>query len=68
MTVSDNANNSRIARRVVLYDNASKITLNTDKPLFVSSAVAETGYTWQTPSKRSGRHLYFYFGQVDILI
>ena len=50
MTVSDNMNHSRVARRVVLFDNTSQITLDPHKPLFVSSAVAETGYTWQTQS------------------
>jgi hypothetical protein len=46
----DVANNSRIARRLVLFDDKSDITLNTrpDGKLYVSSAVAETGYRWQT--------------------
>jgi len=56
MRVSDVANNSRIARRFFLYDDTSAITLNDEKPLFVSSAVAETGYAWQMPSRSNGKH------------
>ncbi|XP_053381408.1 uncharacterized protein LOC128549125 isoform X2 [Mercenaria mercenaria] len=49
----DHANNSRIARRLVLFDNKSEITFNEDPEvrLYVSSAVAETGYMWQTAAK-----------------
>ncbi|XP_052796120.1 uncharacterized protein LOC128228694 [Mya arenaria] len=52
LKVSDMANNSRIARRFVLYDDTSVISVSneTDKKLYISSAVEETGYTWQTPS------------------
>ena len=46
----DLSNNSRIARRLVLYDDMSEITIGTEKKLFFSSAVAETGYKWQTTS------------------
>ncbi|WAQ93645.1 hypothetical protein MAR_006116 [Mya arenaria] len=52
LKVSDMANNSRIARRFVLYDGTSVISVSneTDKKLYISSAVEETGYAWQTPS------------------
>ncbi|KAK3600798.1 hypothetical protein CHS0354_020475 [Potamilus streckersoni] len=47
---TDMANNSKIVRRLVLYDSVSNISLSVedDKALFVSSAVNETGYIWQT--------------------
>ncbi|KAH3716767.1 hypothetical protein DPMN_059496, partial [Dreissena polymorpha] len=49
--VRDNANNSRTARRFVLYDATSSITLNTETAkLYISSAREETGYKWQTPA------------------
>ncbi|XP_053393446.1 uncharacterized protein LOC123564849 [Mercenaria mercenaria] len=49
----DIANNSRTSRRLVLFDDQSEITLNEnlDGKLYVSSAVAETGYKWQTASE-----------------
>ncbi|KAL3832082.1 hypothetical protein ACJMK2_023760 [Sinanodonta woodiana] len=47
LQATDKANNSKIARRLVLYDSLSNISLNEDT-LFVSSAVNETGYMWQT--------------------
>ncbi|WAQ93644.1 hypothetical protein MAR_006115, partial [Mya arenaria] len=52
LKVSDMANNSRTARRFVLYDDTSEISVSneSDKKLYISSAVEETGYTWQTPS------------------
>ncbi|WAQ93656.1 hypothetical protein MAR_006127 [Mya arenaria] len=52
LKVSDMANNSRIARRFVLYDDTSVISVSNemDKKLYISSAVEETGYAWQTPS------------------
>ncbi|XP_052799359.1 uncharacterized protein LOC128230970 [Mya arenaria] len=52
LKVSDMANNSRIARRFVLYDDSSMISVSneTDKKLYISSAVEETGYAWQTHS------------------
>lgn len=54
METRDIANNSRIARRLVLYDNTSTVSVMSDHALYVSSAVEETGYVWQTatgPSK-----------------
>ncbi|XP_052246346.1 uncharacterized protein LOC127855047 [Dreissena polymorpha] len=51
LEVRDFSNNSRIARRFVLYDATSSISLNNKTAkLYVSSAVEETGYTWQTPA------------------
>ena len=50
----DKANNSKTARRLVLYDPFSNVSISTDsttgdvRTLFVSSAVKETGYMWQT--------------------
>ena len=50
METRDTANNTRIARRFVIYDNKSEITINTNNEgkFFVSSADASNGYTWQT--------------------
>ncbi|KAK3603166.1 hypothetical protein CHS0354_042998 [Potamilus streckersoni] len=50
LQASDMANNSKIARRLFLYDPFSNISLNEeeDSKLFVASAVPETGYIWQT--------------------
>lgn len=50
MTIRDEANNSRIARRFVLYDPVSNISLNPNDngKLFVSSAGEDSGYRWQT--------------------
>lgn len=50
METRDLANNSRIARRFVIYDDQSDITVSTDESerLFVSSADAVNGYNWQT--------------------
>ena len=53
MNIADVANNSRNARRFVLYDPSSQITVDEKRPLIVSSAVAETGYSWQTPSNNA---------------
>lgn len=60
MEARDNANNSRIARRLVLFDDMSDITLNdnkTDGKLYVSSAVEETGYMWQTTVQGGTVHI-----------
>ncbi|XP_052807066.1 uncharacterized protein LOC128236221 [Mya arenaria] len=55
LKLSDMANNSRIARRFVLYDDTSVISVSneTDKKLYFSSAMEETGYAWQTPSNNN---------------
>ena len=61
MTARDEANNSRIARRFVIYDPVSKISLNSDDTgkLFVSSADEDNGYQWQT--KVAGNRLFLLF-------
>ena len=50
MEVVDISNNSKWTRQFVLYDDFSSISLNTEdgKMFFVSSAISETNYTWQT--------------------
>lgn len=50
MEVRDNANNSKIARRFVIYDSVSEIILNTKETgkLYVSSANPLSDYKWQT--------------------
>ncbi|KAK3603169.1 hypothetical protein CHS0354_043002, partial [Potamilus streckersoni] len=50
LQAADKANNSKICRRLVLYGPNSSISLSSDddKKMFVSSAVPETGYMWQT--------------------
>ena len=50
MTARDEANNSRVARRFVIYDPISNISLSSkdNGKLFVSSAGEENGYEWQT--------------------
>ncbi|KAH3868703.1 hypothetical protein DPMN_031855 [Dreissena polymorpha] len=75
---SDKANNFKIARRLVLYDNESIITLT--KPglaygmpdleqvmaieegeggIYVTSAIKETGYMWQTLQNGTNMTLVF---------
>ncbi|XP_076090378.1 uncharacterized protein LOC143062598 [Mytilus galloprovincialis] len=48
LEVSDNANNTRYARRFVLYDKTSTVTTQHDKPIKCTTASSSTGYTWQT--------------------
>ncbi|XP_060563555.1 uncharacterized protein LOC132722945 [Ruditapes philippinarum] len=50
LEVRDIANNSRIARRFVLYDKVSDVELNQESPngLHVSSAQNHTGFKWQS--------------------
>ncbi|XP_060598180.1 uncharacterized protein LOC132751968 isoform X3 [Ruditapes philippinarum] len=50
LEVRDIANNSRIARRFVLYDKESDVELNQKSPngLHVSSAENHTGFKWQS--------------------
>ena len=50
METRDLSNNSRIARRFVLYDDTSDITVGTEDRLYFTTAMAETGYKWQTTS------------------
>lgn len=42
------ANNSRISRRLVLYDAVSSIDISKTNHLFIATAEPETGYRWQT--------------------
>ena len=50
MEVRDKANNSIIARRFVIYDNVSEISLNPEETgkLYVSSANPMSDFKWQT--------------------
>ncbi|XP_052246347.1 uncharacterized protein LOC127855048 [Dreissena polymorpha] len=49
--VRDFSNNSRIVRRFVMFDATSSVSLNNKTTkLYVSSAVEETGYAWQSPA------------------
>lgn len=50
MTARDQANNSRTARRFVIYDPVSNISLMTKDggKMYVSSADETNGYSWQT--------------------
>ncbi|KAK3603135.1 hypothetical protein CHS0354_042957 [Potamilus streckersoni] len=50
LQAADKANNSKIARRLVLYAPTSNISLTThdNGRLYISSAEPETGYMWQT--------------------
>ena len=59
METRDTANNSKVARRLFLFDPDSQITLNdaTDGKMFVSTAVAETGYMWQTSSNLANQDI-----------
>ncbi|XP_071080846.1 uncharacterized protein [Haliotis cracherodii] len=45
--VHDVAGNVRFTRRFLLYDNSSKLEVNTNAVLRVTSASADTRYTWQ---------------------
>lgn len=58
MEVRDKANNSKIARRFVIYDNVSKITVNPEETgkLYVSSANPLSDYKWQT-EKNGKQHV-----------
>lgn len=47
LEIKDVANNVRQARRFVLYDKSSKISVNSTSWLYVSSAEVNTNYTWQ---------------------
>ncbi|XP_052280020.1 uncharacterized protein LOC127877806 [Dreissena polymorpha] len=78
LQTSDKANNSKIARRLVLYDNESSITLTKpglayempdlervmamkegDGGIYVTSAIKETGYLWQTSQNGTNMTLVF---------
>ena len=69
MTVRDEANNSRVTRRFVLYDPISNISLNSDDnaKLFVSSADKDSGYQWQTTVSGNINFLPIYYSCVSFL-
>ena len=46
LTVYDVAGNHRTARRFVMYDSGTKVDINSDKPLYVSSANSLTNRLW----------------------
>ena len=48
LEVSDVANNTRYARRFVIYDKMSQVTVRDDNPLYCMSASESSGYQWQT--------------------
>ncbi|VDI54788.1 fibroblast growth factor receptor 3 [Mytilus galloprovincialis] len=48
LEVSDNANNTRYARRFVLFDKTSTVTTQNENPIKCTTASSSTGYTWQT--------------------
>ena len=48
LEVSDEANNTRYARRFVIYDNTSQVTVQDNNPLYCMSASEPSGYKWQT--------------------
>jgi len=48
LEVSDEVNNTRHARRFVIYDKTSQVTVQDDNPLYCMSASESNGYKWQT--------------------
>lgn len=56
--IADKANNTKYSRRLVLYDPNSEITISnsTDRKLYATSAVRETGYNWQSNTQDSNGH------------
>ena len=48
LEVGDKANNTVYARRFVLYDPNSRVSINSSFPMYADSAVPATGYKWQT--------------------
>ena len=48
LEVSDVANNTRYARRFVIYDKTSQVTVRDDNPLYCKSASESSDYQWQT--------------------
>lgn len=48
LEVSDEANNTRYARRFVIYDKTSQVTVRDNNPLYCMSASEHSGYKWQT--------------------
>lgn len=52
LEVKDFADNVQQARRFLIYDNTSNISVRADKSFFVSSASKETKFMWQTHGER----------------
>ena len=50
LQVSDRAGNLQYARRLQLFDATSRLLINSNAPLTVTSAVSQTGYIWQNSS------------------
>lgn len=50
LQVSDKAGNLQYARRLLLFDATSRLTVNPNIPLRITSAVPQTGYIWQNSS------------------
>lgn len=48
LEVSDKANNTQYARRFVIFDKTSQVTIKNNNPLYCSSASESTNFTWQT--------------------
>ena len=48
LEVGDKANNTVYARRFVLYDPVSQVSINSSFPMYADSAVPAAGYRWQT--------------------
>ena len=51
LEVNDQANNTANARALVLVDSTSKITLQEDRNVYVSTARNDTGFVWITDKK-----------------
>ena len=50
LQVSDRAGNLQYARRLLLFDATSRLTVNSNLPLRITSAIPQTGYIWQNSS------------------
>ncbi|XP_076090376.1 uncharacterized protein LOC143062597 [Mytilus galloprovincialis] len=48
LEVSDRANNTRYARRFVLFDKTSAVTTQNENPMYCTTASSSTSYAWQT--------------------
>lgn len=57
LEAADAANNTRYARRLVLYDPSSTVTINDDPnyKMYASTASVETGNIWQKTINKSGK-------------
>ena len=50
LQVMDEAGNLQYARRLLLFDTTSRLTVNPNLPLTITSAIPQTGYIWQNSS------------------